>query len=304
MKALGVAELPPGPWLTEIKFDGYRALALVAAGRASLWSRNRHEIGGRYPELVAALQRLPCRTAVLDGEIVALDALGRSRFQLLQRRGEGGAPAPLAYYLFDLLQLDGRSLLDCPIEERKAELERLVPPGGRDGVLRLSSVLRAAPAAVLAEARKRGLEGVVLKRPGSRYEPGRRSGAWIKRRISRDQEFVIGGFTAPAGSRAHFGAILVGYHDREGALRYAGKVGTGFDRRSLSALHRRFRPLARKRSPFAGGAPAAGGGVTWLAPRLVAQIRFSEWTGDSHLRQPVYLGLREDKRAAEVVRES
>lgn len=314
MKALGVSAIPPGPWLTELKFDGYRCLGLVSGGQASLWSRNRRELSEHYPELVAALRRLPCRSAVLDGEIAALDEKGRSRFQLLQRRDAAAGRPPIVYYLFDLLRRDGESLLARPIEERKVQLKRLLQ--GASPVLRLSAVLPSPPERVLAEAAKHGLEGVVLKRPGSVYEPGRRSGAWVKKRISLDQEFVIGGFTPPGGSRTHFGAILVGYWDAHGALHYAGKVGTGFNAKLLASLHRKFLAHAQEACPFAGlpqaRKPRYGPGmtraamreVTWLKPRLVAQIKFSEWTGEGHLRQPVFLGLREDKRAAEVVRES
>lgn len=313
MKALGVRTPPAGRWHCEIKFDGYRAVAVLERGRAELWSRNRNSLASDYPEVVEAVEGLPCRSAVLDGEVAALDARGRSRFQLLQQRGVGERP-PIIYYLFDLMQLDGRSLLARPIEERRAALDRLVGPRN-GGVLRLSPVFDRDPESLLEHVRREGLEGIVMKAPGSVYEPDRRSGAWLKCRVSNQQEFVIGGFTPPRGGRTHFGAIVVGYY-RGGDLIYAGKVGTGYDRRSLEELHRRFLQLRSDRNPFADlpkerrprfgrGMTAAGmREVTWLRPKMVCQVRFAEWTEDGQLRQPVFLGLREDKPARAVVREA
>ncbi|HWA07978.1 MAG TPA: non-homologous end-joining DNA ligase [Opitutaceae bacterium] len=314
MKALGVTEIPPGPWRLEVKLDGYRAIAAVSDGGVRLWSRNHKSLAEDYPEVVSALARLGATEAVLDGEIVALDEQGHSRFQLLQRREAGQRP-PIVYYLFDLLQLAGQSLLAAPLEERQRRLAALLgkrPPAP----LRLSPVFDLAPATLLREVRKKGLEGIVAKARGSAYEPDRRSGAWLKCRVVNEQEFVIGGFTAPRNSRTHFGAILIGYHDPGGRLLYAGKVGSGFDTKLLSALHERFRRLRSDRCPFAdlprehrprfgtGMTRAAMRDVTWIKPQLVAQIRFAEWTHDQLLRQPVFLGLREDKPASAVVREA
>ena len=303
-----------GAWRCEIKFDGYRALAGVQRGRAPrLWSRNEKSLAEDYPEVVAALAKLPCRDALIDGEVVALDASGRSHFQLLQQRAVAEARPPICYYAFDLVQLDGRSLRDEPIEVRRAALDKLFAKAPEP--LRLSTVFTVAPAELLREAKRLGLEGIVAKAAGSAYESGRRSGAWLKCRISSEQEFVIGGYTPPEGSRTHFGALLVGYY-AGGKLMYAGKVGTGFDRRKLGELHARFVPRARANCPFAnlpatnrprfGEAmnAAAMRRVHWLKPDLVCQVRFSEWTGDGRLRQPVFLGLRKDKRATEVVREA
>lgn len=313
MKALGVTAVPAGPaqaWHCEIKFDGYRAIAVLNRGRVQLWSRTHKPL--HYPEVLPALEALDCRNAVLDGEIVALDAAGRSSFQALQGRARGQRP-PLVFYLFDLLHLDGRSLLAEPIEARRAQLETLC--ARPEPFLQLSPVFDLAPATFLARAKKLGLEGAILKRKGSRYEAGRRSGAWLKVKNLNEQEFVIGGFTAPRNSRQYFGAILVGYH-QAGQLLYAGKVGTGFDGRGLRALHAKFRPLATADCPFvnlplghrsrfgAGMTAAAMRTVTWLRPRLVAQIRFAEWTHDGLLRQPVFLGLRHDKPARAVQREA
>jgi bifunctional non-homologous end joining protein LigD len=313
MTALGVAAPPAGgaeTWQGEIKFDGYRAIAVRDGPAVQLWSRNEKPLD--YPEIAAALRRLRCRTAVLDGEIVALDAAGRSRFQLLQGRDLGERP-PIRFYVFDLLHLDGAALPAEPFEARRAALERLLR--GAPPPLLLSPLLAAAPAELLHAAWRQGLEGVVLKRRGSRYESGRRSGAWLKLKNVNEQEFVIGGFTPPRRSREHFGAILVGYHAADG-LRYAGKVGTGFDAARLADLHARFRRLRRPRCPFvnlplrtggrfgAGMSAAVMRTVTWLRPRLVAQVRFAEWTQEGLLRQPVFLGLRADKPAAAVRREA
>ena len=314
MKALGVTAIPAGDWRSEIKFDGYRALAGVQRGRAPrLWSRNEKPLAADYPEVVAALRQLKCRDALIDGEVVALDRSGRSHFQLLQQRAAAGTRPPIHYYAFDLLQLDGRSLRDEPIEARRAALDRLFAKA--PAPLRLSVVFTVPPAELLREAGRLGLEGIVAKAAGSVYEPGRRSGAWLKCRLATEQEFVIGGYTPPAGSRTHFGALLVGYY-AGGKLLYAGKVGTGFDRRKLAELHARFARRRRATCPFANlpatdrprfGAAmnaAAMRRVHWLKPELVCQVRFAEWTEDGRLRQPVFLGLRKDKAAQDVVREA
>ncbi|MDB6167419.1 MAG: ATP-dependent ligase [Verrucomicrobia bacterium] len=313
MKALGVTEIPPGDWGLEIKFDGYRALAAVRGKDRRLWSRNHKSLAEDYPEVMAALGGLRCASALLDGEIVALDPQGHSRFQLLQQRELAQARPPIFYFVFDLLEIDGRSLVDRPIEERRRLLEKLVPAGG--AVIRPSTIFSAAAADLLVEVRRQGLEGIVAKAAGSTYEIGRRSGSWLKCRVMSEQEFVIGGFTPPRGSRVHFGALLVGYYDR-GRLRYAGKVGTGFDARRLKSLHAMLAKRAIKTCPFADlpvprtsryAAPmnaAAMREVRWVRPDLVGQVRFAEWTEGGLLRQPAFLGLREDKAARDVVREA
>ena len=314
MKALGVTAIPAGNWLCEIKFDGYRALAGVQQGKAPrLWSRNEKPLEKDYPEVVAALRQLKCRDALIDGEVVALDSAGRSHFQLLQQRAAAEARPPIYYYAFDLLQLDGRSLRNEPIETRRAALEKLfarVP-----SPLRLSAVFTVAPADLLQEAARLKLEGIVVKAAGSLYEAGRRSGAWLKCRISSEQEFVIGGYTPPEGSRAYFGALLIGYY-ADGKLMYAGKVGTGFDQRKLAELHAIFRRRERKECPFVNlpatnrprfGTPmnaAEMRRVHWLKPELVCQVRFAEWTEGGNLRHPVFIGMRKDKAAKDVVREA
>lgn len=313
MKALSVDALPAGRWRLELKLDGYRAIAVINRGEVELWSRNRKPLTDDYPEIVAALKKLPCANAVLDGEIVALDAEGRSRFQLLQGRGLGEARPPIVYYVFDLLHQDGRSRLAEPIEARQEALKKLL--GRKLQGVRFSPVFEIDPEVLLAEVREKGLEGIIAKTPGSRYEPDRRPGTWLKLKVHGEQEFVIGGFTPPRNSRPHFGAILVGYY-QDGELIYAGKVGSGFNAARLAALHREFLRRQVDASPFAnlpltrrsrfgvGMTASAMREVTWVRPELVAQIRFAEWTSEGLLRQPVFLGLRNDKQARDVVREA
>ncbi len=310
MKALSVDEVPAGKWRLEIKLDGYRAVAVINQGEIELWSRNHKPLTDDYPEVVEALRKVPCTNAVIDGEIVALDDGGRSRFQLLQNRGE--SRPPIVYYVFDLLHHDGRSLLDAPIEERQIALEVLVGKGS--AALHFSPVFEIEPARLLQQVRAKELEGIIAKKPGSAYEPDRRSGTWLKCKVHGEQEFVIGGFTRPKNSRAYFGAILVGYF-QAGELLYAGKVGSGFNTAKLTSLHREFMQRRAEQCPFEnlptprrsrfGGGMTAGmmKQVTWVKPELVAQVQFTEWTEEGSLRHPVFLGLRDDKKAKDVVRE-
>jgi bifunctional non-homologous end joining protein LigD len=312
MKALGSTVLPTGVWSCEIKFDGYRAVAVVNSGQVELWSRTRKSMTGAFPQVVAELEGLKCRSAVIDGEIVALDSDGRSRFQLLQNRGDAVSPSNIVYFAFDLMQHDGTLLTGRSLEDRAGILRKLVGNGGRH--LQLSRSFLTEPSTLFAEAKKNGLEGIIAKRPASLYEADRRSGAWLKCKVLAEQEFVVGGFTEPQNSRHHFGAVLVGYFE-EGRLQYAGKVGTGFSEKALGQLHRTFLAKATDKCPFAnlpsprrsrfgaGMGPNEMRKVTWLRPALVAQVRFAEWTEDGLLRQPVFLGLRADKPAKEVVRE-
>jgi bifunctional non-homologous end joining protein LigD len=312
MKAKLTAHPPEGDWRYEIKFDGYRALALKGGSQVRLLSRNEKDFGGKFPEVMTALLSLPVKNAIIDGEIVALDSKGRSSFQLLQARELGQERPPLFFYAFDLLQLDGEKLVDLPLHERRAKLARMLH-GGPD-VIRYSDSLGTDAARLLKEAKKLGLEGLIGKRENSVYESGQRSGAWIKLKLQQEQEFVIGGYTDPEGTRAHFGAVLVGVY-RKKELVYTGKVGTGFDRKLLGSLHAAFKKIARDSCPFTNLPEKRNGrwgqGITlaemkrchWLKPTMVCQVKFGEWTRDDRLRQPVFLGLREDKDAREVVRE-
>ena len=277
-----------------------------------LLSRNNKDLGGRFPEVVEALSQLDTPGTVVDGEIVALDRQGRSSFQLLQAAELGEVRPPVFYYAFDLLRLNGAELMQKPLPERKSRLEALLK--NARGPIRYSASLGDDANALLPKARKLGLEGLIGKRKASVYEPGRRSGAWIKLKLHQQQEMVIGGYTDPEGRRHYFGALLVGYYESK-RLKFAGKVGTGFDSKTLKMVYARLSQLAADACPFANLpekkngrwgqniTPAEMKRCHWVEPRLVCQVKFSEWTRDGKLRQPVFLGLREDKSAEEVVRE-
>jgi bifunctional non-homologous end joining protein LigD len=313
MKPRLVERAPPGDdWLYELKFDGIRAIAVQIDNKVSLVSRNGNDLGARFPEVVAAVRNLLVAECVIDGEVVAVDEGGRSSFQLLQAREMEGKKSPIYFYVFDLLQLEGKNLILLPLEQRKKFLEQLCTGAGDP--IRFSGEIGGDAQALLAEVKRRGLEGIIGKQRDSVYEPGRRSGAWIKLKCVNEQEFVIGGYTPPGGSRKHFGAILVGYY-KDKRLLFAGKVGSGFTSKSLSILHKKFREEARDDCPFAdlpskqngqwvqGITPSMMRKMHWVNPAFVAQIKFAEWTRDGKLRQPVFLGLREDKEASEVTRE-
>ena len=314
MKARLVDEPPKhGDWLYELKFDGIRAMATKNDRKVSLVSRNGNKLDGRFPEIVEAVKNLPVREYVIDGEVVALDEDGRSSFQLLQGLEMEGRKAPLRFYVFDLLQLDGKSLLGLPLEQRKQVLAKICENVGDP--IRYSGEISGDVKSLLAEVKRRGLEGLIGKQRNSVYEPGRRSGTWIKLKCVNEQEFVIGGYTPPAGSRKYFGAILVGYYEI-GKLRFAGKVGSGFTEKSLSMLHKKFREEEHDDCPFVDLPSKQGGewvqGITpsmmkkmhWVNPKFVAEIKFAEWTRDQKLRQPVFLGMREDKAATVIKREA
>lgn len=310
MKAKPAAILPGGEeWLYELKLDGFRFLGATANGVTKLWSRTRNDFTARFPAVAEALAGLQARSALVDGELVVTDAEGRPSFQLIQNADEH---TPVRAFPFDLLAVDGKDLRHESLQARRMRLAALLPK--RSSVVLMSNELTGDPDALLAEVARRGLEGIIAKQRDSRYEAGRRSGAWLKVKCFLEQEFVIGGFTAPKGSRSHFGSMLVGYY--EGArLIFAGKVGTGFDEKMLRDLSRRMLAQRASRNPFAS-LPAEhgrwGAGLsraelarcTWLEPHLVAQVRFAEWTGDAILRQPSFMGLREDIRPRDVVRET
>jgi bifunctional non-homologous end joining protein LigD len=249
------------------------------------------------------LKQLSVTSAVIDGEIVAVDPKGRPSFQLLQniqRASRGNSRPPLFYYAFDLLNVDGRDTRQLPLRERKALLQTLVQPVGDP--IRFSASLEGDPRRLLAQVKRHGLEGIIAKDPESTYEAGHRSSRWLKIKTGQRQEFVIGGYTPPEGARKYFGAIAVGYFQR-GQLRYASKVGTGFDSTNLEELYRQFRSLESSRYPFVDLPASARGQFHWLKPQLVCEVKFAEWTHDGRLRQPVFLGLRTDKKPSEIVRE-
>jgi bifunctional non-homologous end joining protein LigD len=313
MKATLVGEPPSlGHWIYELKFDGYRVLSGKNGDEVRLRSTNGKDFTKRYSEIADTLGALRAEQVILDGEIVALDDKGRSSFQLLQALETGSERPPLAYYVFDLLLHDGADLQKSPLSERRERLEKLLKEV--DDPVRFSAEIRGDPKKLLEEVRKRGLEGLIGKRHDSVYEAGRRSRSWIKLKCVAEQEMVIGGYTPPEGNRKHFGALLVGYFER-GKFRFAGKVGTGFDAALLKSLHQKMRDRSRATCPFANVPEKLQGrwsqNITpremkqckWVKPELVCQVRFTEWTRDGKLRNPVFIGLREDKSASEVVRE-
>jgi bifunctional non-homologous end joining protein LigD len=280
----------PG-WVYEEKYDGYRILAYKEGARVTLLSRHDKDRTDTYRRVAAAIAQLSWRTLLLDGEVVAFDRRGVSRFQLLQV----GKTLPV-YAVFDCLYLNGRDLRRQPLYARRQQMESAMS-GADPQVLMASQRLADNGIRAYELAKKKGYEGIVAKDASSAYVQAR-SGSWLKVKVHQEEEFVIAGYTAPAGSRQHFGALLLGAH-QNGKLRFIGKVGTGFSQQTLASLYKKFQPLRRNAPPFYN--PPRATGVTWLQPKLVGQFAFQEWTSDGKLRQPVFLGLRDDKRANEVV---
>ena len=309
MLATLAAEVPSDPgWAYEMKWDGVRALTLVHEGAVRITSRAGRDVTAGYPELHDLADGLGDASVLLDGEIVALNERGRPDFQLLQRRMHVRdatslrglrREVPIVLMIFDLLWFDGRQITDLPYTERRRVLEVLGPSGAR---------WQTPPAstedgeAALATSLELGLEGIVAKRLDSVYEPGRRSSAWRKVKHDLRQAFVVAGWTPGKGRReGGVGALLLGYHDLDGALQYAGKVGTGFTEAELDRLDALLGPIAQAATPFSGGGVPRD--AHFVVPRYVAEVRFAEWTEAGRIRQPAYLGLRDDKRAKDVVRE-
>jgi len=291
----------PG-WVYEEKYDGYRILAYKEGSRVRLYSRNAIDRTDRFSDVAAAMSRLRSPTLLLDGEVSVFDREGVSRFQLLQNLGAGKS----VFAVFDCLYKDGQDLRRRPLSERRVALEESLVANKLRGKTRnrvapnkvIVSSLRLASDGLEAYrlAIQRKFEGLVAKDLSSPYVEGR-SSFWLKVKVHQEDEFVIGGFTAPAGTRSHFGALLLGAYDR-GKLHFVGKVGTGFNEQTLAVLFNKFKPLVRQQSPFVD--PPRDRDVTFLAPKLVAQISYQEWTSDKKLRQPVFLGLRDDKSPQEV----
>lgn len=294
-------------WGFEIKWDGVRALAHVERGRVRLISRNLRDITVSYPELAGFGESFGGRRQILDGELVAMDEEGRSNFQRLQRRMHVASAAeaerrsalvPVTFMVFDVLYVDGKSRMELPYEKRRAELEALALRGPS---WQTPTYHRGEGSALLQASRERGLEGIIAKRLSSRYVPGQRSGDWLKVKNVQRQEFVVAGWVRGEGRReGQLGALLVGYYE-DGELRYAGKVGTGFGAADLAMLRAKLEPLATSKSPFGGRQPERA--ALFVKPKLVCEVDFSEWTQAGTLRHPSYQGLREDKKAKDVVRE-
>ena len=287
-------------WLFEVKWDGYRAIAYVRGGEASLVSRNGNDLTTRFPQVAKEIVKATKSPhAVLDGEVCALDDEGKASFSVMQQ-GSG----PLVFYAFDLLELDGEPLVDLPLAERRRRLEKLLDKGNR--TVRISEAFDDGEA-LKAAAEEQGLEGVIAKRAESRYVQGKRTRDWLKIKTHGRQEFVVVGYTAGSGRRVgSFGSLVLAVNDEDG-LRYVGNVGTGFDDAEIRRLLKLMKPLRRDTSPLkvVPKMPRVRkGDVTWIEPVLVAEVEFSEWTHDHHIRQPSYKGLREDKAPPDVVEEA
>jgi bifunctional non-homologous end joining protein LigD len=290
-------------WLFEIKWDGYRAIAFVDHGKVRLVSRNQNDMTGQFSELRELPTFLKARTAVLDGEIVALDEAGRASFSLMQQRtglrGGGRRTTPrshlqILYYVFDLLYLDGFDLRRVPLEQRKAALQAILIPSE---IARFSDHFPGQGLALFEVAKQKGLEGILAKRRWSHYQE-RRGGDWLKIKITQTLDCVVGGYIEPEGSRQYFGSLVLGLYDKKQRLVHVGQAGTGFDFKTLKAIWGRLDPLQTKITPFYGDVDA--GKAHWIKPELVAEIKFTEWThessgGGSKLRAPVFLRLRDDK---------
>jgi bifunctional non-homologous end joining protein LigD len=288
-------------WVHEIKFDGYRIGARLNRGKVQLLSRNGKDWTENFPSIASAVAAVPAQQALLDGEVAVVLPDGRTSFQALQNGAASGGQ--IAYFVFDLLHLDGDDVGEQLLEERKDRLARLLKKLPRNSPVRYAEHVGGRGKDFLAEACRLGLEGIISKRRDLPYQPGRGPG-WVKTKCIKRQEFVIGGFTDPEGSRVGIGALLVGINDAQGALTFAGKVGTGFTQASARALRTRLTELAQPDSPFAGRLPTT---VTrrahWVRPVLVAEVAFTEWTNDGKIRHPSFQGLRDDKPPAEIQRE-
>jgi bifunctional non-homologous end joining protein LigD len=283
-------------WIFETKWDGFRSICFVHNSDARFVSRNQIEMTAQYPELAKIGKQIAAREAILDGEIVALDKDGLPRFQLLQnklriRSGSyaKASQATIVYFVFDLLYVDGQDLRNCSVVERKAALAKILRPAG---FVKLSEHVEGEGKAFFREIEKFHLEGMIAKRAESRYLP-RRSTDWLKVKTIMRAEVVVAGYTQPRGTRSHFGSLVCGLY-RGDELRYVAHIGGGFNERLLTSIHKLMQPLRVDQSPFVKS-PKPNEPVQWIKPKLVAEVKFSEWTADNRLRQPIFVGLREDK---------
>jgi bifunctional non-homologous end joining protein LigD len=302
-----VKEVPRGEeWIHEIKFDGYRLLGFVKDGHIQLRTRNGKDWTSKFPAIAHGLAELPIRQAIVDGEVVVLRPEGTSDFQALQNVLKGEASDPLVYFLFDLPHCEGYNLRRTPLLKRKAMLQRLLSGlSSRPGFfLRYSDHIQGQGEQAYEQACRQALEGIISKRTTSSYQQAR-SKQWVKVKCHHRQELVIGGYTNPAGSRQYFGALLLGYYDDRSRLHYAGRVGTGFDEVRLKRIHALLAKRVRSSSPFLKlSAQEDSQGVHWVNPDLVAEVEFLEWTREGHLRHPSFIGLREDKSARDIRKET
>jgi bifunctional non-homologous end joining protein LigD len=286
-------------WIFETKLDGFRAITVIdSAGKVRLWSRNRLPLEPKFPMVVDAVNQLKLRSTILGGEIVALNAEGIPRFQLLQQ-WQKRPTAPVVYFLFDLLWDNGRDLTGKSVVHRRKRLQEIITPV--DGI-QVGGYVENRGIDLFRLAKEKGLEGIIAKRKASTYQAGRRSQDWAKIKARLQQEFVIGGFTEGKGSRKHFGALLLGAY-RNGKLHYFGHSGSGFSEKALKETLERLSPLFTTKSPF-DNPPKIPEKIQWVKPRLVCEVAFAEWTDDEQMRQTTFLGLREDKNPKEVTCEA
>ncbi|MCQ4308182.1 DNA ligase D [Pseudomonas stutzeri] len=297
-----VESVPDGDWRYEIKFDGYRIMARIESGKVQLFTRNGHDWTAKMPQQAEALAALGLESAWLDGEVVVPNEEGTPDFQALQNAFEIGRSGTIIYYLFDLPYLNGMDLREAPLEERRAALSQLMEANENE-LLRFSTDFTEQPESVLDSACQMKLEGLIGKRAGSTYV-SKRSNSWVKIKCKNRQEFIIVGFTDPKGTRSGFGALLLGLHNDEGELHYAGKVGTGFNQATLKSLHAKLKPLKIDKSPLAKAPPAADvRGAHWLKPVLMCEVAFAEMTRQGVIRHSVFHGLRSDKPAQAITHE-
>jgi bifunctional non-homologous end joining protein LigD len=304
-----VAAAPPynGKWIYEVKFDGFRVLAVKNGREVELWSRNQKRLDELFPEVVKAVGKLSVKSCILDGEVCALNSEGRSSFQLLQNSGE--TAHPVVYYVFDALYEGSKDLRDLPLIERKEHLDAILLKAVDP--IRPSPFFTEDPQKILDKMEAAGAEGSIAKLKSSPYETGHRSGAWVKIKFHKGQEFVIAGYTLPKKSRQYFGALILGYY-KGSRLIFAGRVGTGFNEKSLREIHKKLKaieidsPVVEEIQEPSGRWRPKGWKASdsrWVKPKFVAQVQFTEWTDDGILRHPSFLGLRDDKNPKKVVRE-
>jgi bifunctional non-homologous end joining protein LigD len=285
-------------FIFEIKLDGYRAITVFdATGLPRLWSRNGLPLEQKFPAIAKAVSKLKLRSTVLDGEVVAVDEDGIPRFQLLQRF-QKQPTAPTLYYLFDVLWTDGADITGQTVLERRALLERIIKPVPG---IQLGTYVQNEGKALFQLVKEKGMEGIIAKRKDSIYRPGRRTSDWLKIKARLQQEFVVGGFTAPKGSRKHLGAVVIGAY-AGGTLRHYGYAGSGFSEKGLKEAVERMKPLFTDKSPFVNP-PNIKEKIQWVQPKLVCEIEYAELTADYQLRQTTFLGWRDDKKPKEVVLE-
>jgi bifunctional non-homologous end joining protein LigD len=281
-------------FIFEIKWDGYRALAGVASGKVDLYSRNFKSFNEHYPAVVEVLKKVK-ESVTFDGEIVAYDKAGAPSFQALQNLGSG-QNTKLEYVIFDILHLNGKDLIGRPLLERKETLRKILI---NYPLLTYGDYIEERGIKFFNLAKERNLEGVIAKRRESTYIPGFRSDSWLKIKNHKTDEGIIVGFTQPRGSRQYFGALVLGQYRNNDELTFIGHTGTGFNQKTLNDLYKKMKSLVTNKSPFKTKIPL-NAPITWVKPKLVAQLKFTEWTGSGHMRHPVFLGLREDKKAKEI----